>query len=368
MYPQALHFSNGDNILTFERLRISWPLFIGMMRSRKLKAVRRPKARNRTLRYRGDSEKAITEKPEAFSPVRPEEPIGVEQAATQIACELHRLADPKRAALVQRYFAEPIQSLGIDGPTLRGVTKIWIRRAKRTWHLREACALCNRLFQFPDIETRSVGFLILGAFSSEFAPSLLARAERWLSRHLNNWALVDGFASTILSPLLRSNPNCTATLRRWAESECLWVRRAAVVTLVPFARRGEHLDLTFELVETLLGDQEDLMHKALGWLLREAGKTYPKRLKQFLLRHRGAIPRTTVRYAIERFPADERNQLLLQTRPRFHKQGVDCVRRCLQNGHSLLRRSWESRPQAVQARHRLKVRLQTKSRKRSKRH
>jgi 3-methyladenine DNA glycosylase AlkD len=118
----------------------------------------------------------------------------------------------------------------------------------------------------------------------------------------------------VLSPLLKQDPKGTETLRRWIQSECMWVRRAALVTLVPLTRRGEHLDLSYELAEAALGEQADLMHKAVGWLLREAGKTNPERLERFLLRHHGAIPRTSVRYAIERFPEAERKRLLQQTR------------------------------------------------------
>jgi 3-methyladenine DNA glycosylase AlkD len=246
--------------------------------------------------------------------IQAREPIGVEQAATLIVRELRELADPRKAASAQRFVAQPIQALGIDAPTLRGLARVWIQRLKPAWHLREARALCDLLLQNTHMETRAAGFLVLGGFQHEFDRGLCRQAERWLNRHLDNWALVDGFASIVLSPLLRRHPECTAELRCWTKSKSMWARRAAVVTLVPFARHGEQLDLAYELTETLLGEKEDLMHKAVGWLLREAGKTNPRRLKTFLLRHRQAIPRTTVRYAIERFPTGERKQLLEQTR------------------------------------------------------
>jgi 3-methyladenine DNA glycosylase AlkD len=242
------------------------------------------------------------------------EPIAVKQTATRIVRELHELADPRKAEVAQRFVATPIQALGIDTPTLRSLTRVWIQQLKPTWHLREACALCDLLLQQPHIETRAAGILVLGGFSHEFDHNLCRQAERWLNRYLDNWALVDCLASAVVSPLLQRYPECAAELWRWIKSKCLWTRRAAVVTLVPFARRGEQLGLAYELAEASLGNKEDLMHKAVGWLLREAGKTNPRRLKTFLLRHRGAIPRTTVRYAIERFSASERKRLLKQTR------------------------------------------------------
>lgn len=238
----------------------------------------------------------------------------VEQAARLIQHELRSLGDARKAQGTQRYFTEPVQALGIDSPTLRRVGRTWLTRLSGTWQMKEATALCERLFRSPYLETRGAAFLILGGFKREFDRSLLPQAERWLRLYLDNWALVDGFASTVLSPLLQRHPECAPALRRWTRSRCMWVRRAAAVTLVPCARHGEHLDLAYELAEALLGQKEDLMHKAVGWLLREAGKPDPGRLQAFLLRHRAAIPRTTVRYAIERFPAAERQQLLEQTR------------------------------------------------------
>ena len=86
----------------------------------------------------------------------------------------------------------------------------------------------------------------------------------------------------------------------------MWVRRASVVGLIPRARRGESLDLVYDIAGRLHGDQEDLIQKAVGWTLREAGKTDLPRLERYLRANGAAIPRTTLRYAIERFPSRRR--------------------------------------------------------------
>ena len=126
---------------------------------------------------------------------------------------------------------------------------------------------------------------------------------------------MDSFCGSVLSPLLARFPGVEQTLRIWSRARSLWVRRAAIVTLVPVARRGRRLDTVYELAREHFADPEDLMHKAVGWLLREAGKTDMPRLRQFLVQHGPTIPRTTLRYAIERFPAVERGELLESTRP-----------------------------------------------------
>ena len=239
---------------------------------------------------------------------------GVEAAARRIIRELRARRDDPRARGVQQYFKHAVVALGIDTPALRAFTRSELNRLKPAWTVAEATALCGRLLTETEMEIRVAGFLVLGGFKKEFTPALLPRAKRWLETRLDNWALADGFCSLVLSPMMERHPSMERTLRRWSGDPTLWVRRAALVTLVPFARRGRHLDLAYELAGEHFSDDEDLMHKATGWLLREAGKTDMPRLKTFLLRHGPAIPRTAVRYAIERFPVRERKRLLERTR------------------------------------------------------
>ncbi|MFQ5752402.1 MAG: DNA alkylation repair protein, partial [bacterium] len=100
----------------------------------------------------------------------------------------------------------------------------------------------------------------------------------------------------------------------WRHSQNLWLRRACAVSFVGLARKGEHLETVYEITESLFVDKEDLIQKAIGWLLREAGKTDPKRLTSFLLLHGSRIPRTTLRYAIEKFSEQKRKQILTKTK------------------------------------------------------
>lgn len=238
----------------------------------------------------------------------------VAATARAIIRELRAMQNPKRAKGVQQYFKHEIVALGIDTPTLRGYCREQVKRLKPTWTIGEAIALCDRLLKEEEMELRGAGLLILGDFKKEFTPDLIPWAKRWLDTRLDNWALVDGFCGTVLSSLLEAHPAVEATLRAWSGERLLWVRRAALVTLVPFARHGKHLELAYRLACEHFGDSEDLMHKATGWLLREAGKTDMPRLRAFLLEHGPAIPRTALRYAIERFPAPQRARLLEQTR------------------------------------------------------
>ncbi len=137
---------------------------------------------------------------------------------------------------------------------------------------------------------------------------------KWYLEHarcFNNWDLVDNSARDILGAYLYQKGN-TAILDRLARSANLWERRIAIIATHFFIQQGEFAD-TLRICETLLTDEHDLIHKACGWMLREAGKRSPEglqALKSFLDMHAVSMPRTMLRYAIERFSASQRAKYL----------------------------------------------------------
>lgn len=133
------------------------------------------------------------------------------------------------------------------------------------------------------------------------------------TEHINNWDLVDLSCYQILGDYIYNNRKKEKILIRLAKSRSLWERRIAIVSTMAFIRQGE-LDWTFKLAEIFLDQEHDLMHKATGWLLREAGKKDEKRLKIFLDRFGNRMPRTALRYAIERFADMDRKHYLESTR------------------------------------------------------
>jgi 3-methyladenine DNA glycosylase AlkD len=130
----------------------------------------------------------------------------------------------------------------------------------------------------------------------------------------NNWALTDALGTFVIALYLRRFPAALSQVTDWTEAENLWLRRAAAVSLVPLARKGERLADAYVIAERLFKYPEDLIHKATGWLLREAGKADQPRLKNSCCDTARAFRAPALRYAIERFPEVERKQLLTQTR------------------------------------------------------
>jgi len=127
------------------------------------------------------------------------------------------------------------------------------------------------------------------------------------TRFINGWDLVDASAPTIVGGYLVDR-SCKP-LDRLAGSKLLWERRISIIATLHFIRMSDFAD-TLRIAEQLLGDREDLIHKAAGWMLREVGKCDEPTLERFVRRHAARMPRTMLRYTIERFPDEKRKAIL----------------------------------------------------------
>ena len=238
-------------------------------------------------------------------------------AVREAIAVLEREADRSVAHQALRFFkpGDRVSVIGVKTPRVRRLVGDLYRRVKSEWSYFEALGFCDQMIARRQLEAKMFGCFLLGRFSREFEPSLLGKVKAWLRKELcDNWAAVDMLCASVTSPLLELHPALLSRFLGMVRSRDIWARRTAIVTLVPFARRGRYLDEIYAVSPKLFGDSEDLIHKSLGWLLREAGKTDMERLRCFLLKHGPAIPRTTLRYAIERFPQPERKRLLTATR------------------------------------------------------
>ncbi|HNR99801.1 MAG TPA: DNA alkylation repair protein [Planctomycetota bacterium] len=229
-------------------------------------------------------------------------------SAAALRAALRARADPAKAAHLARFFkrgpgqyAENDRFLGIAVPELRAL-------ARR--HLRLSEGAVESLLASPYHEARLAALLILAerfaAGSEEERARVYAVYVRNLAR-VDNWDLVDLTAPRIAGEHLVDRDR--APLYAWARSPRLWTRRIAIVATHAFIRRGDFAD-TLAIAALLLGDGEDLIRKATGWMLREVGKRDRAAEEAFLRRHLPAMPRTTLRYAIERFPEGLRRAYL----------------------------------------------------------
>jgi 3-methyladenine DNA glycosylase AlkD len=225
--------------------------------------------------------------------------------------ELRSAGDPKRAESSAWFFRTGKGEYG-EGDRFLGVTVPVARKIALRYRNLEFGDI-ERLLASPIHEYRSVGFEILVAQYEGGGETERDKVFRFYLKHThcaNNWDLVDGSAPYIVGEHLKTRRR--DLLDRLARSRLIWERRIAIVSTLTLIKSGEVED-TFRTAEKLLSDGHDLIHKAVGWALRETGKVSVRDLRSFLRRHYTRIPRTTLRYAIERFPVAQRKRMLAGT-------------------------------------------------------
>jgi len=242
--------------------------------------------------------------------------------ATRAKRVLKALARPAGRFDASRYFrgGHDLVFYNIRSSTVRALARS-IVQANRDWSVDDAMRLAGALMPARPLEVKGLAVEVVARYRRGFRPAFLAVWKRWLAQSwAANWATTDAMCGVLIGPLIVDQPQLSPRVRAWVRHRNLWVRRAAAVSLIPSVRRGQLLDVGYAVASDLHGDGEDLIQKAVGWLLREAGKGDPARLEAYLRGQAPRLPRITLRYAIERFPLRTRQALLRSTRaPGAHR-------------------------------------------------
>ncbi|MDO8599291.1 MAG: DNA alkylation repair protein [bacterium] len=231
--------------------------------------------------------------------------------AAEVQHEIRAAADPECAAIARSFFKTGRGEYG-HGDRFLGLTVPEQRRIARR-HADFPWAELRILLRSAYHEERFVALIILTMqFERGDAAArtqIVRRYRTAIVRSVNNWDLVDATAYKILGEYLRTHPTERRLLVTLARSRNLWERRVAIIATLAFIARNEFTD-TFRIADILLADSQDLIHKAVGWMLREVGKRDRRALEAFLRTRHTRMPRTMLRYAIERFPENKRRKYL----------------------------------------------------------
>ena len=237
-------------------------------------------------------------------------------SATQVQKEIQALANRGRARDLQKFSQTAPGQYG-EGDVFLGLTVPQVRSIAREYKgisLREIEVLIQSKFH----EVRLCGLVIL---TLQYKATKERKEKKKLfdlymksmtAGYINNWDLVD-VTAPIIGEFLIETEDPYILLNKLAKSKSLWQRRVSIVFTFAFIRSGD-IEPTFLMAEKLLGDKHDLIHKAVGWALREAGKLNGKELRSFLSKHSHEMPRTMLRYSIEKFPERERKQWLIDSK------------------------------------------------------
>lgn len=233
----------------------------------------------------------------------------VEAQAAEIRDRLWAMADPAGEAGVQRFFKDKVKAYGIRTPALRKLSQEYVKSHRGTVGLDEALAIGDRLIRCELLEEKAMAFLLAERFAGRLRPAHVVVFDRWID-YADNWATIDGICSTSLGKIILRYGPPTGELLAWAGDANLWRRRAAAVSLVPSARRGRYLEESLRVADRLMADEEDLVQKGVGWLLKEQSAQHPDEVVDYLKRWAGRTSRLVLRYASEKLPAERRREVL----------------------------------------------------------
>lgn len=237
------------------------------------------------------------------------DPLSASPIVASIRADLRSAADPIRAKSTERFFKHPVHCYGLPVPDTRLLGKKHLTRLKNQppaliWEI------CDALWSSGVMEESIIACQYSYSLRKSFQPADLKRFKRWLANDVNNWASCDTLCNHTIGDFLQAYPQYLTELKKWTRSRNRWLRRAAAVSLIIPAARGQFLTDCFEIAELLLQDEDDLVQKGYGWMLKSASVAYPEKVFKFIMRHRATMPRTALRYAIEKLDPESRKKAM----------------------------------------------------------
>jgi len=217
--------------------------------------------------------------------------------------ELKNSIDEKVRLGYKRFFKEEVKFYGIKTP-------IVIKTARHFYSeinvksKQDVFSLCDELFKSGYCEEAFIACDWSFTRKNEFEKSDFQIFESWIKQYVTNWAVCDTFCTHTMGYFIEKYPEFINELKKWSKSENMWARRASAVSMIVSARKGKFIEDVFNISDILMKDSEDLVQKGYGWLLKEASKARQKDVYDYVLFHKKEMPRTALRYAIEKMPKE----------------------------------------------------------------
>ena len=229
--------------------------------------------------------------------------------ATQIRRAIKDGGSAEHAAGVQWFFKDEIKSHGWYTAELRRAARHFRRQVRKEYGLAFLVEVADQLFSGPVLEEKVAAVFLLEKLDAAFGDSQFKLFESWLDR-ISSWADHDALVHDLIAPMIASKPARARTVFHWARSPKRWHRRAACVALIRGTRAKMFFPEIKKLSDSLLNDEDDMVQKGLGWLLRETAKFDARRTVRYLMKIRGRSPRLVLRTACETLPAAARKRVL----------------------------------------------------------
>lgn len=203
----------------------------------------------------------------------------------------------------KRFFKEEVKMLGLNVADVTKIGKLYYQTIKHS-PKEDIFALCDALWKSGYSEEAYIACHFSYYISPKYEPADFKIFERWVNEYVTNWATCDTLCNHSVGTIVEKYPEYIEELKKWAKSPNRWVKRAAAVSLIIPARRGLFLNDIFEIADILLTDTDDLVQKGYGWMLKAASQAHTEAVLNFVIARKTVMPRTALRYAIEKMPAD----------------------------------------------------------------
>lgn len=224
--------------------------------------------------------------------------------------EIARYDKPENKINYQQFFKEKLdEPFGLKSAVIRKVISDCFKEVK---HLpkREILDICDALLASRERYMRGIAFEWALKVKDDFEKTDFKRFEKWLKEYVDNWGACDSLCCGPMGELVRQFPELVERTKKWTRSKNRWLKRASAVSLIVPIRSRLLLKEVFRTADILLTDADDMVQKGYGWMLKEASNRFPKEVFKYVMKNKSEMPRTALRYAIEKLPAAMRKEAM----------------------------------------------------------
>jgi 3-methyladenine DNA glycosylase AlkD len=226
--------------------------------------------------------------------------------AERIIKELKKCENKKFIESEKHFFKEPIKTHGLTSQETKEVAKRYFEEIKNL-SLPQIFVIAEKLLKTGYNQEIFIVFNWLYRLQKKYSKQHFVIFEKWLKKHIANWATNDDFSTHALGYFLFTFPEFLPKVKQWAKAKNRWVKRSSATSLIYSLRRKKYFKELLAVSETLLTDTDLMVQKGYGWALKEATEHYPKEVLAFVMKHKKIMPRTALRYAIEKLsPAQKK--------------------------------------------------------------
>ncbi len=227
----------------------------------------------------------------------------------KVRSDLKENSDEKTHDSALRFFRETVKVYGVRAAVVEKIGRDNFKTIRETGKT-GIFELCEQLWQSGFMEESFIACNWSYSVHNEYEAADFRIFEKWILNYVNNWASCDTLCNHTVGALLEKYPEKVKDLKKWTVSENRWMRRASAVSLIVPARKGMFLNDIFDIAGKLLKDTDDMVQKGYGWMLKVASQAHQKEVFDYVMKNKALMPRTSLRYAIEKMPADMKKKAM----------------------------------------------------------